>query len=909
MKPCPWRPIIGLLLVLCLVAPALALVSAEAPYRDRGPAPSSALALTDTWVHTSDGMQPTGDTHGLSISPAFSTDDTLFAGDTFGSGIYRTTNRGEAWQHLENGLPSGQLPVRAVAVSPNYAQDRTVFAAIAGHGIYRTTDRGDSWARVGASIPSTQAWHVALAPSYSSQPIVIAAFLGNGLYRSEDGGNTWAVANDGIDEPQPLASYVEFAPGANSTVYATTFSETPEVGDPYGGCVYRSTDSGLSWVRVYTHATSTRGCEVVACSPSFSGDGTLYVGAIEGGLLRSRDRGDTWDQVAGIPVNQSVHSLLFSPNYGQDNTVYAGGPAEVGVLRSVDSGETWQPYNAGFSEIFKIPRMQADPSGSGILFASTHGHNVWRLDPDPPQPTFTPSASPSPSATGSTATPSATRTSTLTPSATPSPSHTPTPTASVTPSPTATTTHTPAPPTRDPVTHTPTITRTPTDTTTPTVTATATNTTTPTPSPTATFSPTATPSPTVTATPTHTLTPTLTPTPTATETPTITPTVTRTATPTATRQPICVELFDLQGFEADLGSAWTLSDGAMRTATKAHHGTHSLALPAAPDTSSGATLSFSLPGTITSLGLVCYWWVESDETVAGRDTLQVIIEDAAGDEIALLAEMDATTQLLDWRLHADDMTAWAEDAARLTFRATGDAQLDSTFYLDDLQLTVCSREAPQGCSRIGYAFRDEFLDAAAPQWRQTMGGGSYTVSDSVIELVAEEGMTTRFPVLWANEVFPSTGFDFQFETRFRYSDFTAYGTTIGIGSHPYNGERYDEGTEPPPGIEDILSIHQLDTRFRISLFDRVTWWGQTTDDAWHRVRVARTGIGWTLAVDGTLVGETVSHIVPRSVYIGNPAIQKWTGTWTHLHVDHVRITHCVDQDAVAVWLPLLMRDP
>ncbi|HYZ72364.1 MAG TPA: hypothetical protein VE641_04750, partial [Chthoniobacterales bacterium] len=66
-----------------------------------------------------------------------------------GSGLYRSIDGGETWQHLEgNGLPDGILG--RIGVSVSGADPNRVYALIEAKegGLYRTEDGGDHWTRI-----------------------------------------------------------------------------------------------------------------------------------------------------------------------------------------------------------------------------------------------------------------------------------------------------------------------------------------------------------------------------------------------------------------------------------------------------------------------------------------------------------------------------------------------------------------------------------------------------------------------------------------------------------------------------------------------------------------------------------------------------------------------------------------
>ena len=210
------------------------------------------------------------------------------------------------------------------------------------------------------------------------------------------------------------------------------------------------------------------------------------------------------------------------------------------------------------------------------------------------------------------------------------------------------------------------------------------------------------------------------------------------------------------------------------------------------------------------------------------------------------------------------------------------------------------------CVRWDTVWHDQFDDPALPFWQADLAEGSGLVQDSILHLRSKADKTDRFPLLWSQVPFPEQGYTL--EIRFRYGIPTNYGTTIGIGSAAYAGIRFDEAESPPPGIEDVLRIHQLDGYFVVSLFDEVTWQGTSPDTAWHVARVECEGNRYMLGVDGLNIGTTVrQESLPRSIFLGNPAIQHHQGSWTPLDIDYVRVTACGAWGSDYVHLPLLVR--
>jgi len=195
---------------------------------------------------------------------------------------------------------------------------------------------------------------------------------------------------------------------------------------------------------------------------------------------------------------------------------------------------------------------------------------------------------------------------------------------------------------------------------------------------------------------------------------------------------------------------------------------------------------------------------------------------------------------------------------------------------------------------------EDFNDPALSGWNVSLATGLQEVSGGQIHQWVPD-LTDRFPMVWRNDLFDTAGDDFLFEARFRYSDFTAYGTTVALNSAAFDGNRVSNTSDLPFAVEHILNIHHVVDpqggvyRFDVSLFEGgVKWVGTPGDTGWHKVDVSlEHGDRYSLYVDGVYQGSVISTTRPTSVYIGNPTIQDWFGQWTQLYVDYVRISRCL----------------
>ena len=232
------------------------------------------------------------------------------------------------------------------------------------------------WEPVGPTNIGGRLTDAAVDPR-DSDVIYIGCAMG-GLMKTTDGGESWrplmdraptmAVGSVAIDPSDPDVVYVgtgEVNPGGGSAAF-------PGVG------VYKSTDAGRTWHHVGLDRTRHIGRIVVDPSNSdvvfAAAMGALYTSNPERGLYRSRDGGDSWDQV--LAVNDSTGCIDVAVD--ESGTVLAatwerirrpwmrsfGGPGS-GVYRSADGGTSWTLLGGG------LPSPSDDVGRIGICIAAS----------------------------------------------------------------------------------------------------------------------------------------------------------------------------------------------------------------------------------------------------------------------------------------------------------------------------------------------------------------------------------------------------------------------------------------------------------------------------------------------------------------------------------------------------------
>jgi YVTN family beta-propeller protein len=269
--------------------------------------------LDGDWQELQEGLGNLFPASALAISPNFSADSTLFiAGDYRCPQVFISTDRGESWTSVSQGLPEDSFEIASLAISPNYAEDGTVYAWLQYQGLYRTTDRGQSWEQV----KEEEDWYVqsmALSPDFATDQTLFVGALDGNLHRSDDGGFTWQALGGGLPP-------------------------------------------GTVWVWA------------LVMSPEFARDGTLFAG-LDQGIYKSTDGGHSWQAVnTGLPHRPdgelaAVLALAMSPDYTADQTALTA-LFEHGVYKSTDGGASWYPPTWGMP--FPTPPPSPTPTRPAV---------------------------------------------------------------------------------------------------------------------------------------------------------------------------------------------------------------------------------------------------------------------------------------------------------------------------------------------------------------------------------------------------------------------------------------------------------------------------------------------------------------------------------------------------------------
>ena len=105
----------------------------------------------------------------------------------------------------------------------------------------------------------------------------------------------------------------------------------------------------------------------------------FYIGAVNGGVWKTRDAGRTWQPIFDGQPTQSVGAIAIAPS--DPNIIYVASGEGLrrpdlsvgnGIYRSADGGRTWT--HGGLIDGQQIPEVAVDPRDPNRLFAAVLGH-------------------------------------------------------------------------------------------------------------------------------------------------------------------------------------------------------------------------------------------------------------------------------------------------------------------------------------------------------------------------------------------------------------------------------------------------------------------------------------------------------------------------------------------------------
>lgn len=345
---------------------------------------------SDSTAWQPDGWQPdlgNGKVHTLALATLGaniravaihpSNTDIIYAGTE--KGLYKTLDGGLSWNRLTLGTSSED--VRALLIDPD--APNTVYAGTFGSGVLKTTNAGETWTAMNEGLTHLQILSLARLPDGSMLFAGNAGATGvdTGLFTLAKGENTWQVLLTG--EMRSIAvdrrddNYVYVAAPDGVWRWSRKDGRTPTgftrlnngLAETSVRSLVSTTESFTCAGEEYTRLYVTSGAIVYRLSCEVVTDTTT-----RRPVLDENDqevRAATWvSQRAGLPngtltglvLHPQNNSLLYAATLSQGIFKWSAGPDAPADER------LWQPVNNGL-DLTTLYSLAMAPSDSNMLFA------------------------------------------------------------------------------------------------------------------------------------------------------------------------------------------------------------------------------------------------------------------------------------------------------------------------------------------------------------------------------------------------------------------------------------------------------------------------------------------------------------------------------------------------------------
>ncbi|MEO1476227.1 MAG: hypothetical protein AAFS13_07575, partial [Pseudomonadota bacterium] len=279
----------------------------------------------------------------ITFSPDYANDSRIFA-THWKDGLFCSTTPEASWAACDAGLTIDQQAAQLgrpnfsdVAISPTFTNDQTLYVA-AYDGLFQSSDGAIQHTEL-ETFPINYIVSASFSPNFVEDQQMLLTTMLWGLFETTDGGASWQDINSGelIDYPRHNGLTRLFRP-----IYSPDFENDQTVFLSTWYAPLRSTNGGKDWQRLEAPQTDSfrekrHQALVLATSPDFTNDQTVFASTNWGEIIRSTDGGTTFETVAEVEGNSG--SLEISPNFVTDGLIFSGDI--TGIWRSDDSGATW----------------------------------------------------------------------------------------------------------------------------------------------------------------------------------------------------------------------------------------------------------------------------------------------------------------------------------------------------------------------------------------------------------------------------------------------------------------------------------------------------------------------------------------------------------------------------------------
>ena len=321
-------------------------------------------------------------------------------------GLYKTTNSGNTWTDLTNGMQISQMYRIGVSQSQSNAgvicglQDNgtkynnSINWQNVGGGdgmecisdgstgtIYSSLYNGQFYKNVNTDISiniplltveknsegkPNGSWVTPLIMHPTNTSTLYAGY--KRVYKTTNKGDTWTAISSGIlDSNSEDIRFMAIAPSNPNTIYASTLRK-----------LFATTNGGISWNQISTLIITDNDANISNIAVDSSNPDKVFItvsGYSAGNKVWMRPSiGGTWVNYSGNLPNVPVNCIVYQN--GSNEGLYVG--TDIGVFYTDGTMNTWIPYQTGLPNVV-VTDLEISYYDNK-LWAGTFGRGLWKTD-------------------------------------------------------------------------------------------------------------------------------------------------------------------------------------------------------------------------------------------------------------------------------------------------------------------------------------------------------------------------------------------------------------------------------------------------------------------------------------------------------------------------------------------------
>ncbi len=295
-------------------------------------------------------------------------------------GVYKSIDGGNNWKRtLGDDQWTGATDLLIDPRNPDvlyaatWQRHRTVAAYIGGgpgSGIHKSTDGGETWVKLSEGIPNSNLGKIGLAINPFNPDTVYAAIeldrLKGGVFRSANGGASWTKQSNTVSGGTGPHYYQELYASPHEDGKLYLMNNVVQISDDHGK-TFKSMNEKKK--HVDSHA--------MAFKPS---DPDYVLFGTDGGLYESFDGTENWRFISNLPLAQYYKvavddAVPFYHIYGgtQDNGSH-GGPSRTRSAGGILNSDWWTTLGADGHQ------SATEPGNPNITYGEFQQGWLWRVD-------------------------------------------------------------------------------------------------------------------------------------------------------------------------------------------------------------------------------------------------------------------------------------------------------------------------------------------------------------------------------------------------------------------------------------------------------------------------------------------------------------------------------------------------